>query len=249
MQADIPDVRIHDLRHTFASLLVSGGASLEMIGRLTPDTTLVFDVTNHPSRIYDVEALRGKAGYLVLKRLQIESYEREEYLLFSGFNDNDATLDQETMEKLFSCSAKSEDIAFVPQTTVDRLEAQAQRHAKATISLSLEQNSAHFHQAREKLEKWADDMVLSAEKALADTKEQIKALRREARQAVTLEEQHAIQQKQQKAERQQRRQRQEIFAVEDDIIEKRDTLIDQLERRLTQQTETETLFMIRWMVI
>ncbi len=28
------DVRIHDLRHTFASLLVSGGASLEMIGKL-----------------------------------------------------------------------------------------------------------------------------------------------------------------------------------------------------------------------
>ena len=33
-EADLPDVRIHDLRHTFASLLVSGGASLEIIGRL-----------------------------------------------------------------------------------------------------------------------------------------------------------------------------------------------------------------------
>jgi len=32
--ADLPDVRIHDLRHTFASLLVSGSASLEIIGRL-----------------------------------------------------------------------------------------------------------------------------------------------------------------------------------------------------------------------
>ncbi|MFD0979972.1 tyrosine-type recombinase/integrase [Tropicimonas aquimaris] len=33
-EVNIPDVRIHDLRHTFASLLVSGGASLEMIGKL-----------------------------------------------------------------------------------------------------------------------------------------------------------------------------------------------------------------------
>ena len=33
-EADLPGVRIHDLRHTFASLLVSGGASLEMIGKL-----------------------------------------------------------------------------------------------------------------------------------------------------------------------------------------------------------------------
>jgi integrase len=33
-EADLPNVRINDLRHTFASLLVSGGASLEMIGKL-----------------------------------------------------------------------------------------------------------------------------------------------------------------------------------------------------------------------
>lgn len=39
-QADLPDVRIHDLRHTFASLLVSGGASLEMIGKLLGHTQM-----------------------------------------------------------------------------------------------------------------------------------------------------------------------------------------------------------------
>ena len=33
-ETGLEDVRIHDLRHTFASLLVSGGASLEMIGKL-----------------------------------------------------------------------------------------------------------------------------------------------------------------------------------------------------------------------
>jgi integrase len=40
VQAEIPDVRIHDLRHTFAYLLVSGGASLEMIGRLLGHTQI-----------------------------------------------------------------------------------------------------------------------------------------------------------------------------------------------------------------
>lgn len=39
-EADLPDVRIHDLRHTFASLLVSGGASLEMVGRLLGHTQM-----------------------------------------------------------------------------------------------------------------------------------------------------------------------------------------------------------------
>ena len=123
-----------------------------------------------------------------------------------------------------------------------------QRHAQATVSRSLEQNNTYFNAAREKLERWADDMVLSAEKALLDTKEQIKALRRQARQADTLAGQHEIQEKIRKLERQQRRQRQEIFKVEDEIIEKRDQLIDSLERRLAQRIETETLFTIRWAV-
>ena len=39
-EANLPDVRIHDLRHTFASLLVSGGASLEMIGKLLGHTQM-----------------------------------------------------------------------------------------------------------------------------------------------------------------------------------------------------------------
>ena len=91
-------------------------------------------------------------------------------------------------------------------------------------------------------------MVLSAEKALLDTKAQIKVQRRQARQAITLAEQHEIQEKIRKLERRQRRQRQDIFKAEDEIIEKRDQLIDVLEARLAQRTATETLFTIRWAV-
>jgi hypothetical protein len=213
----------------------------------TPPSCLIFDSTNHPTRLHMVESLRGKSGFLTLVRLQIDSYEREEHLLFSGFDDDGASLDHETMEKLFGCEARVEGEA-IPASVQQRLEAEAERHAKATVSRSLEQNSVHFNKAREKLEKWADDMVLSAEKALLDTKEQIKALRRQSRQAVTLEEQHTILEKIQKLERQQRRQRQEIFAVEDEIMVKRDALIESLEKRLAQQTQTETLFTIRWTV-
>jgi len=37
-KADLPGVRVHDLRHTFASLLVSGGMTLPMIGKLLGHT-------------------------------------------------------------------------------------------------------------------------------------------------------------------------------------------------------------------
>ena len=215
----------------------------------TPAAEILFDISRHPTRIAVVEALRGQRGYLTLTRLTIASYEREEHLLFSGFTDDGAPLDPETMEKLFQCGGHVAGTATIPDTVSRRLAAESERHAQATLSRSLEQNNRYFHEAREKLERWADDMVLSAEKALADTKEQIKALRRQARQATTLAEQHAIQEKLQKLERQQRRQRQEIFRIEDEIMEKRDQLIDQLEQRLAQRTQAETLFTIRWAVV
>jgi hypothetical protein len=234
---------LYRLSHPLGEHVVDSAKVLE-----TPPARIIFDVTHHPTHIYVIEALRGKSRYLTLTRLVVDSYEREEYLLFSGFDETDRSLDQETMEKLFGCAGRMDGSNPPPASVEQRLSAEAERHAKATISRSVEQNSIHFNQAREKLEQWADDMVLSAEKALRDTKEQIKVLRRQARQATTLEEQHEIQEKIQKLERQQRRQRQDIFKAEDEIMEKRDALIESLERRLAQRTETETLFTIRWAV-
>ena len=141
-----------------------------------------------------------------------------EYLLFSGFDEAGVSLDQETMEKLFSCRGRTtyedDGQASIPASVTRRLNDESDRHARATVSRSLEQNNRHFNEAREKLESWADDMVLSAEKALLDTKAQIKARRRQARQAVTLAEQHEIQEKIRKLERRQRRQRRDIFKAE-----------------------------------
>jgi hypothetical protein len=48
-------------------------------------------------------------------------------------------------------------------------------HADADVACSLEDNNRLFSEERERLEKWAEDMVFAAEKELADTKAQIKS--------------------------------------------------------------------------
>lgn len=235
---------LYRLSHPLGEYVIDHAKTLD-----TPTARVVFNVSKHPTRLHLIESLRGQHGYLALNRLTIESYEREEYLLFSALDGHGATLEQETCEKLFSCIAEVQGSVLIPEATSFRLTAESDRHAKATISRSLEANNQHFNEAREKLEKWADDLVLAAEKALKDTKEQIKLLQRQARLATNLDEQHEIQQRIQKLEKQQRRQRQEIFQVEDSIIEKRDALIESLEKRLAQKTESERLFTIEWSVI
>jgi hypothetical protein len=235
---------LYRLSHPLGEHVVDTGKALD-----TPAAEVRFDITHHPARIAMVEAVRGKSGYLTLTHLAVESFEREEYLLFSAVDDAGKSLDQETCERLFNCEGLVGSSLSVPADVEDRLHAESQRHVQATVSRSLEENNVHFNRAREQLEKWADDMVLAAEKALKDTKEQIKALRRQARQAETLNQQHEIQEKIRKLERQQRRQRQEIFEAEDQIMERRDKLIEGLERRLSQKAVAQRLFTIRWSVI
>jgi superfamily II DNA or RNA helicase len=214
----------------------------------TPINGVVFDMSGHHAHIAAIEALKGRQGWLRLQRLTIESFEREEYLLFSAVDDSGRSLDQETCEKLFRCGGSICSNEAPSADSDDRLTKEAQRHAEATITRALEANSRFFVQERERLERWADDMVLAAEKELADTKAQIKVANRDARLAPTLQEQHTIQEKTRELEKQMRRQRQRIFDVEDEIIAKRDGLIAGLEKRLSQRTTVEPVFTIRWTV-
>ena len=151
---------LYRLSHPLGEYVVDHAKALN-----TPNAKIVFNVSQHPTRLHLVEALRGKQGYLTLTALGIESYEREEYLLFSGMDDQGSPLDQETCEKLFNCAAVISGETIIPETVNQRLTAESDRHSKATISQSLEANNKHFNEAREKLEKWADDLVVSGRKS------------------------------------------------------------------------------------
>ena len=234
---------LYRLSHPLGEYVTSMGKTLP-----TPAAEVRFNITDHPVKITLVERLKGKSGALTLTRLVIDAFATEEHLLFSGVMDDGASIDEESCEKLFHCLGTVQPAIIAPSIT-ERLDQASARRVAATISRSLEINNRHFQQERERLEKWADDLVLAAEKELADTKAQIKALNRQARQATTTEEQHALQTRIRDLEKRQRRQRQRIFDVEDEINEKRDELIDRLEKRMAQRTTTETLFTIRWTVI
>ncbi len=70
-EAGLEDVRIHDLRHTFASLLVSGGMSLPMIGRLLGHTQV--QTTHRYAHLFDDPLRTGlnEVGELLRPQLKL----------------------------------------------------------------------------------------------------------------------------------------------------------------------------------
>jgi len=209
---------------------------------------LNFDVSHHPVRISVVEQLKGKSGWLILSKLTIKSFEKDEYLLFNAVEDSGAVVNAEVCEKLFDCVASVKTVSL-PEEKKSQLATDARIHADATITTAMERNNSFYTEECERLFRWADDLTLSAEKELKDTKMQLREQNRQLRFATNQQERLDIELKIKELAKRQREQRQRIFDVEDEIAGKRDTLIDQLKVRLKQKTENEHLFTIRWRVV
>ena len=241
---NIPGDYLYRLSHPLGEYVIHEASNLTC-----PPAEVVFDITGHSSRIALVERLKGRSGWLGLQHLRIESFDSEEYLLFSGIDDLGNNIDQETCEKLFNCSGRSLDIMAVPDSAKKRLNLDQERHAKATLAKNLEENNRHFSEARDQLDKWAEDMEMAVQKELEDTKRQIRDLQRRSRQAPTIDEQHSLQEEIAKLERKKRTSRVQIFDLEDEIADKRDRLVESLEKRMQQKTTVTPVFTIRWSVI
>lgn len=216
---------------------------------ITECNEVIFDISNHVTKISVIESLKGQKGYLILKKLTIVSYQQEEYLLFNGFTLDGQTVEPDILQKMFNCNAIVNENFKVNHEFVHRLKQDSKQHVSATLNKSLENNHRFFNDERERLEKWADDMMYSVEKELQDLKVKIKEVKRKSRQSISMEEQHKFQKELQELEKNQRRKRQQIFEAEDEIAERRDELINELENQMIQTTSEEVLFIIQWRVV
>lgn len=243
-QENVPGEYLYRLSHPLGEHVIRVAKE-----QICPPAEVVFDMTGNSTRISVVEQLKGNSGWLTLQHLHVESFDFEEYLLFSCVDDDGRNIDQETCEKLFNCAGTVREISEISHSIEERLKLDKERHVQATLAKNLEENNRHFSEARDQLDKWAEDMEKAAQKELDDTKRQIRDLQRRSRQAPTIEEQHSLQGEIARLERKKRTLRGRIFDVEDEIANKRDRLVESLEKRMQQKTTVTPVFTIRWSVV
>lgn len=237
------------LAHAYRMNHALGEWSIEQArSAATPTAQVVFNYSQHPSKLSVIDALRGQSGWLQLDLLTVTALDTVETLIFTAFTDQGDMLDQDCCEKLLQVGAKSAAVPIADSLPA-ALQANSQRRIQSRIAEFVEANQRIFMEEREKLEKWADDKLMASEDALRDTKARIAQLKRDTRKAASLAEQASLQNQLRELERQQRQQRQTIFDVEDEIIARRDSLIDTLQQRMQETTQSQTLFVLRWQVV
>ncbi|MFL1465158.1 SNF2-related protein [Marinobacter sp. HN1S83] len=234
---------LYRLSHPLGEYVLDTGRRLE-----TPVTNMVFNLSGHEAKLSALQNLPEKSGWLELNLLELQSFQREEHLVFTAVTDDGQLLDEEQCELIFRLQGDvlSNDPGGPDQQPGRQLSETVTRQLDARLSRLLDENNEYFQRERTKLEAWADDQLLSAEQKLEDTKTQIKEAKRQSRLAESVEGQKHAQERIKRLSKLQRRQRQEIFDVEDEIEARRDALIDALERQMHQSSSTHHLFRIRW---
>ena len=236
------DTHLYRMIHPLGEFVLDQGRRLE-----TPVAELSFNLTEYSYKVSALEQIKAKSGWLELNQLELDSFQREEHLVFTALSDEDELLDAEACQQLFSL--KADVIKASANSIPSKLQQTVKRQMDAALNKALQENDTYFKIEREKLEAWADDQIKSTEQKLTDTKLKIRDTKRRARQAQSIEEEKKFQDELKKLEKQQRHQRQEIFDVEDAIEARRDQLIDALEKRMHQKSSSHHLFRIRWQLV
>jgi predicted nucleic acid-binding Zn-ribbon protein len=120
---------------------------------------------------------------------------------------------------------------------------QRQSEIQRTIS---ERNARFFEAEAEKLEGWGDDLKLGLEREIKEIDRQIKEARRSATAALSLEEKLAGQKQIKALESHRNDKRRSLFAAQDRVDQKRESLIATIEGKLAQSNSITTLFVLRW---
>jgi len=210
---------------------------------------LVFDYHAHGAKISTLEAWRGKAGWLTVKLISVETLgNQEQHLLVAAGTTDGVVLAEEDPEKLLRLPATTQAASLfnAPDAT---LLADVEARKTALLRDVNERNLGYFEQEVQKLDAWADDLKLGLEQEIKEIDREIKEVRRTAATSPTLEEKLSWQKKQRELESKRSKLRRELFARQDEVEAQRNDLISQLEVQLQQQVEERTLFTVEWELV
>ena len=230
------------LSHPLAQYVINTAVSLPVeSGHIT------FTNENTGIKVSVPEHLQGQSGYLVLSALDVSAFDEEQHSIFTAYTKDGQFLTQEECEKMFLLSGTAtNDIPDLPKTAKDKLSANSKQHIQSKLQEIDSRNLSFFKEEEERIFRWEKDLVDSLEHELDTVKRQIREAERQSRLAANMQEKLELTKKIDELERQKRRKRNELADREDEISEKRRTMIAELDARMVRETKSEDIFIVEW---
>jgi ERCC4-related helicase len=238
------DAHFFRVNHPLGEAIVRRARAREL-----PVAEIVFDYGAHQGNIAAVKPFVGRSGWLSASLLSVDALGQcEDHLLIAAHDDDGRALTAEAASRLMTIGGAVTGKATAPDAVASAL-SDALLTQQANIRRDISERNARFFEAEaDKLDGWADDLKVGLERELKELDRQIKEARRAATVALTLEDKLAGQKAVKALETERSNKRRSLFDVQDKIDEQRTELIAQIEGKLEQKTDMQSLFTIRWRV-
>ena len=212
----------------------------------TPTKEVVFDYTNTPTKVTTLEKYIGKSGWLQIQHLEINSFEQEDYILIGCYTDEGENIESEITQRFFSLNALENGLTATNDEVDNNLKELIHSERQNIISENAERNRDFFDVEMDKLDQWADDMKISLEKEIRDLDAEIKLRKAESKKMLNLEAKVKSQRQIKELEKKRSEKRQTLFSAQDEIDDKKENLLTDIEKRLSQSIDQKELFTIKW---
>lgn len=237
------DAHIYRLNTPLADAVIRRAKSRDL-----PPAEVCFDLSSYPGKISALEPLKGQGGGLAVSLLSIDALdETEEHVIVAAECDNGETLDEEMMVRLLNLPATAERLLLTPPT--GQLETLTQQRQNAIKEDASQRNLTFFAAETDKLESWADDLKSGLEREIKELDRSIREAKKEAKNALSLQDKLARQREIKTLESQRMQKRRHLFDAHDEVEARRDEMIRAIEEKLAQQVSLKRLFTIRWRLV
>ena len=240
---NIQDANTYRVGHPLAQRVLAQAKALT----LSP-AEVTFDYSTSGKNIAVVATLTGKSGWITCSLLTVNSLETEESVIFAGLTDSGESLDESQYRRLFDLPGEVGNVIAVPVDVTSRLADDTVRRQSELLRIMAAKNGEWFDTEIDKLDRWADDLKETIGREIKELEVEIRAAKKEARQASTLEQKVEGHKRAKELEKKLKDKRKGRDEADDEIESRKDSLIDEIESRLKQRIDTRELFTVRWTV-
>jgi hypothetical protein len=169
--------------------------------------------------------------------------------LVACFSDNGVQIDSELAARMFSIMGKENGTCQISGDIAEKLKELSYAEEQTILAENATRNKDFFDTEMDKLDQWADDMKISLDKEIKDLDAEIKLRKSEAKKMLNLEAKVKAQREIKDLEKKRSEKRQHLFEAQDTIDDRKEILLDDIEKRLKQNISNNELFTIKWKMI
>lgn len=209
---------------------------------------VTFNVSDYQYNLKEVENLKNKSGLIKFCSYNIESFDDESYLFFSGRLDDGTYLSDDVIQKMFRVKTQ-EQYCKLNNNLDSQVDDDIKTYSNKIFNESSEKNNEYLNNEIIKINNWAEDKIQAIELEVEQMREQRKELRKQSDLSTNSTDKLRIEKEISSLTERISKKWLELSENEEAVESKRNTMVESIKKESMKTSELKVLFTIEFEVI